>query len=463
MQVQTIAVDGLTHQYKITVPQDVVEAEVQKRLDEIGKNLEVKGFRRGKVPRSIVSQRYGSAAEQEALEQLLDSQSQAALKDKELRSISRPKVAEVKFESGQQLEYTLTVEVFPTISMPDFAAIQLEKLVAVVAEAAIDKELAELAAEYGEFKPSTRQRTEAGDTVKMRFVGSRDGVPFEGGTAEDFTIEIGSGRFIPGFEDQLINRTVGETFSFPITFPADYGSAALAGAETEFEVTIKEILEKEAAVLDDAFAQKVGEPDLASLREGIAEDSAKDLDKFSRNHLKKELFDRLDAASDFLLPAFMVAEELANLKHTFAGQEGTEEKPSDEEAQKLANRRVKLGLLLAEIGRIQNIVIEQDDLRRVLTAEAQRYPRQAKQVIEFYQRNPSYLQRLTAPVLEDKVVDYILTQVTVTEKPVSAEELAALAEDVGNSLLPSAVAGDADDAVDHDAHTCNDPSYHHHH
>lgn len=468
MQVQTIATEGLTHQFKVTVPAATVEAAVAERLQIIGKRAKLKGFRAGKVPMKILEQHYGEEARQEALQRLLDTQSQSVLNERSLRAVGRPKVAEITFNQGEPLEYGLTVEVWPTITMPEWSKVHVEKWVAAADDSSIAIALNQLAERFRSPKPSDKKVTEKGDTVSMKFVGKKDGVPFDGGTADDFLLEIGSNRLIPGFEDQLIGHSVGETFSFPITFPDNYPTASLAGVEVEFEITLKAIMEFTNPDINDELAAQAGFDSLEELKGLLRQQLSIQFDQASRTRLKKDLFDQLDKLCDFPLPKGLLDQEFAVLKQQFEAEqaEAGEEKPDEKEIQQLADRRVKLGMLLSEVTRQQGIHLSQDDLRQVLRAEAARYPGQAEKVIGFYQKHPEQLQRLTAPLLEDKAVDYIITQAKVSEKQVSRDELFAEQENasLGDVLLTSAptTAAIADDsAVDHDVHTCNDPTHNH--
>ncbi len=468
MQVQTIATEGLTHQFKVTVPAATVEAAVAERLQIIGKRAKLKGFRAGKVPLKVLQQHYGEEARQEALQRLLDTQSQSVLNERSLRAVGRPKVAEITFNQGEALEYGLTVEVWPTITMPEWAKISVEKWVAAADDDSVQIALTQLAERFRSTKPSDKKVTEQGDTVSMKFVGKKDGVPFDGGTADDFQLEIGSNRLIPGFEDQLIGHSVGETFSFPITFPDNYPTASLAGVEVEFEITLKAIMEFANAEIDDELAAQAGFDSLEELKGLLRQQLTFQFAQAGRTRLKKDLFDQLDKVCDFALPTMLVEQELTVLKQQFDAEYANagEEKPDEQEIQQLAERRVKLGMLLSELTRQQGIHLTQEDMRQILTSEAARYPGQAEKVIAFYQRHPEQLQRLTAPLLEDKAVDYIITQAKITEKQVSRDELFADQENatLGDVLLataPTTTAIADDSAVDHDAHTCNDPTHNH--
>ncbi|MBM3602882.1 MAG: trigger factor, partial [Alphaproteobacteria bacterium] len=323
--------------------------------------------------------------------------------------------------------------------------------------------------------PSDKKIAEKGDTVSMNFVGKKDGVAFDGGTAENFMLEIGSNRLIPGFEDQLIGHSVGETFTFPITFPANYPSASLAGEEVEFTITLNAIMEFANADINDDLALQTGFANLDELKGVIRKQMSIGDENLSRVQLKKQLFDQLDKLCDFPLPNGLVEQEHKVLKQQFeaelaeqaANPDVTAEPiPEDKVIEQLAHRRVKLGMVLSDLARQQGIHLTQNDMRQVLSSEAARYPGQAEKVIAFYQKYPEQLQRLTAPMLEEKAVDYVLTQAKVQEKLVSRVDLIAEQEkaslgDVLMASAPTSVAVSDDSAVDHDAHTCNDPTYNH--
>lgn len=454
MEVTESKNEGLSREFKVAVPAADVEEKIVSRLKKLAKSARIPGFRPGKVPVQLLRKRYGDALKGEVIEEAVQESSSSVMIERGLRSIGEPKIEVTSFEDGGNLEYTLAVDLFPEFELPDFSKIELERLVAEVDDEEVDKTLERLADAHKSSTPLTESRAaRTGDTVVLDFVGSVDGEKFEGGAAEDFELELGSGRFIPGFEDQLVGASAGEDRAVVVTFPKDYGEAKLAGKEATFDVKVKAIHETVPAAMDDELAKKFGMDSLDVLKQQIRDSHAEEFKKLSRMKLKRLLLDKLAEMHDFELPPSIVDREFQSIAQQFKAEKQAAESGHDhdhdhnhdhdhdhdhdvheradadltdeqrKEYRELAERRVRLGVLLAEIGRINNLRVTEDELTRAMYAEAQRFPGQEQMVFEYFSKEPKAKEALAAPVLEDKVVDFILEMATVTDRTVSAKEM----------------------------------------
>lgn len=439
MQVTETSAEGLKRAYSITVPAGEIESRIDSRLAEIAQTAELPGFRPGKVPVAILKQRFGDSVMGEVLEEAVNSGTNQALVENSLRPAMQPKIEVVKFEKGEDLEYTVDVEVMPEIEPTDFSKIEIEKLKAVPEDSEVLDAIQRLADAQKTFSAQDGRKSEEGDAVVIDFVGSVDGVEFEGGKAEAYTIEIGSNSFIPGFEPQLVGLKAGEQKTVEVTFPEEYGAAELAGKSAVFEVDVKEVRQAEAAKIDDALAEKVGLENLEALKSAISDQLGSDYDGFSRNLMKRALLDKLSDTHDFDVPPGMVDLEFEQIwtqveqQRENAGDEDEDAgKPDDElkeEYREIAKRRIRLGLLLSEVGQTNNIEVQQDEVNRAMAEQARQYPGQERMIVEYYQENPDAMSQLRAPIFEDKVVDFILEMAQVTERQVSVEELTKIPEE----------------------------------
>ena len=437
MEITETKAESLRREFKIIIPAADIEGQINDRLREVGRTVRIDGFRPGKVPLAILRTRYGPSIMGEVLEKTVNESSNNALEERGLRPAMQPKVEIVSFEEGADLEYTMAIDVMPDIKPVDFSKIKLERLVVETDDATIEDALANLAQSCKTTEAlKEKRKAEAGDVVVIDFVGSVDDEEFPGGTADGYELELGSGSFIPGFEDQLIGTAADEKRRVKVSFPADYGAEELAGKDAVFEVTVKELRRSVPAVVNDDLAKQVGLETLEDLKMTIREDHGREFKAMSRMRLKRQVLDILDTDHDFELPADMVELEAHNIWHQFedqrkaAADSGQDEDPdakSDEEMKaefhEIAMRRVRLGLLIGEIGRINNIQVNQDDLKRVLAEETRRYPGQEQAVLSHYQNSPEALESLQAPAFEEKVVDFILEMATITDKPATVEEL----------------------------------------
>jgi trigger factor len=442
MQINETSAEGLTRKYQVTIGADEVERTMQRRLKEIAKTVSLPGFRPGKVPVSVVKQRFGQSIMGEVLEQAVNESSAETLKDKNLRPALQPTIEISSFGEGKDLVYDMKVEILPDVALPDLSGISLERLKPELPDSDIDDALKNLADRYRKSETVTDgSALETGDIAVIDFVGSIDGEEFAGGSATDQPLELGSGRFIPGFEEQLTGAKTGDHVTIKVSFPADYGAEHLAGKDASFEVDVKEVKRKLPPMIDDALAEEVGLENLESLRSTIREQMISDYDRLGRQKLKRDLLDKLAETHDFTVPAGMVEiefntiwkqfeeeRERAKAAGTYQAELADDEEKTKAEYRSIAERRVRLGLLLAEIGKDANIQVTQDEVNRAIMAQARQYRGQEKAIIDFYKGNPDALQALRAPLYEDKVVDHIFEKVTLTDKLLPPKEFIAAAQ-----------------------------------
>jgi len=440
MQVTETVSDGLKRELKVTVARPEIEEKVDARLQEMKQRANIKGFRPGKVPVEHLRRLYGRSITTEVLQQTISETSQQALAEREERPAQQPQInlpedsegVENVISGDADLEYTMSFEVIPDMELADLSKLKLEKEVAEVDEEDIEKSVRQLLESSATYEPKDGP-AEDGDQVKVDFVGKIDGEPFEGGAAEDIAVVIGKNQFIPGFEEGLVGAKGGEERVVEVTFPQEYGAEHLAGKDAQFDVTVKEVGAPQLPEADDEFAKTMGFESMDKLREAIRDKLSKELEQASRTKVKRQLLDALEEAHDFELPASLVEQEFNELWQqttqqmersgkTFEDMETTEE-AERERNQKLAERRVRLGLVLAEIGQRNNIEVSDEEMKRAMMDHARQYPGQEKQVIEFFQQNPNSLMELRGPIFEDKVVDYALAMAEVTEKTVSKDDL----------------------------------------
>lgn len=435
MQVTETTNEGLKRAYKVVVPAADIEEKLTARLDEIAKSARMPGFRPGKVPAGLLKKTHGNAVMGEVLEQTVNESSQSAMKNHELRPVTQPKIEIDKFEDGEDLEYSIELEVFPEITLTDFSKLKLERFKVPADEEQVDATLEQMAASQKETKPVEDARpAKSGDVAVIDFVGRVGGEEFAGGKADGYSLDLGSGSFVPGFEEQVIGHSVGETFDVNVTFPENYAEE-LASKDAIFEVTVREIREGVPVELNDEIAKKMGLENLDELKKSIRDSHEQEMGVFTRMRTKRDLLDILDKEHQFELPEGMMDAEFNAIWDQFQKQkennpdqidEDDKNKSEDElkaQYRGIAERRVRLGLLLAEIGRVNEITVTPDELNRALMQEAQRHQGQEKEVFEYYKNNPEAMQALQSPVLEDKVVDFIIELADVEEKEVTIEEL----------------------------------------
>ncbi len=439
MEVTENTAEGLKREFTVTVSAGDLDARLNARLEELKGQVHLKGFRPGKVPVSFLKKTHGKAIMGEILEQVVGETSDQTLKDRDLRPALDPKielqgeVAEV-IEGKADLSYTMAVEVLPEIEVMDLATLSLERPVAEVADEDLEAALKELADGQKSYEARAEgEAAEDGDRVTIDFTGDLDGEPFEGGSGESVNLVIGSGTFIPGFEDQLTGAKVGDKVDVNVTFPEDYGADHLAGKAAHFAVDVQEVAAPKEVEMDDEFATKFGLENLEKLRELMQNRLKDNHNQMSRLHLKRHLLDALDEAHSFELPEGMVTAEFDQIweqvKADYERQGKSledDDKSEDElraEYRQIAERRVRLGLVLSEVGRKHTINVGQDEISRAIAERARNFPGQEQKVFEFYKNTPQALQEIRAPLFEDKVVDFILELATVTDKTVSKEDL----------------------------------------
>jgi trigger factor len=430
MNVTETAHEGLNRTWRVVVPAIEIGANVDRRLTELSKTIKLPGFRPGKVPLSLVKKRYGSSIMGEVLEKTVQDSSSKLLQDNDVRPALEPKIEVVSFAEGTDLEYTMAVEALPDIEPADLAGVSLERVVAPVDDKAVDEAIDRIANNNRDFEPVKKKRAaKKGDQLLIDFAGTVDGEARPGMDGKDYPLELGAGNFIPGFEDQLIGIKPEETKTITVTFPEQYHAAELAGKEAQFEVTAKELRAPVKTEVNDEFAKKLGLTDLETLKKMAREQIEGEYGRLTRLKLKRSLMDALAERHDFPVPQGMVELEFESIWKQVQAELTEEEKakPEDEvkaEYRTIAERRVRLGLLLSEIGKRNTIQVTQEELNRGLIAEARRYPGQEREVLDAYRNNPRALDALRAPIYEDKVVDHILGTVTLTDRAVTPEELA---------------------------------------
>ncbi len=448
MQVTETLSDGLKRAYAVIVPASDIESRRMARLTSLGKQLRLPGFRPGKVPMPVVKQRYGVAVSAEIADDSVNEATRKIVEDNGFRPAMQPTVEGVDVEAAKaspavDLAFTVAIELLPDVAMPDFASISLTRLTAVVGDGAIDEALANMASraralvELTEEELTARgdnQGAIAGDVLTVDFLGKIDDVPFDGGAANDIDVEIGGSGFIPGFAEALVGAKAGEAPTISVTFPEDYGSPNLAGKAATFDVTVKQLRKPVPAAIDDALAQKMGLETLEELRTAMTERMQAEYDRMSRQRLKRLLLDALSDMVSFETPETMTNQEFDQIWQRLSGDkeagkldaedQGKDDETLRAEYRKIAERRVRLGLLLAEIGRTNGIVVSPDELTRAMRVEAGRYPGQEQQMMEFFRKYPQMTESLRGPIFEEKVVDFVLELATLTDEVVTPEELA---------------------------------------
>jgi trigger factor len=390
---------------------------------------------------TLLRKKYGPSVMGEVVENAVNDGARKAIADHDLRPALRPEIAITSYQEGGDLEFTVQVEVLPEVEVQDLSSLKLERPVAEVTDEVVDEALERIASRRETTEPAAKtHKAKSGDVVNIDFEGSVDGVPFDGGKAEKYDLKLGSNSFIPGFEDQLIGVKQGDKTVVKVTFPADYGAEHLAGKDAEFAITVHEVKTVKPAKVDDELAKQLGMEDLAKLRQSVKEEIERDYASMSRAHLKRHLLDALAEGHSFEVPKGMVDLEFdAIWKQVEEDRKQGRVDPSDEgksddelkgEYRSIAERRVRLGLLLSEVGRKNNVQISQEDLNRAVIAEARNYPGQEHLVTQYYQKNPDAKEALRAPIFEEKVVDFITELAKITEKKVSVDELRADPDEV---------------------------------
>ena len=483
MQVTETSSTGLKRELKVTIPVTELHSRFTARLDELKGQVNIKGFRPGKVPVAHLKRVYGRSVMADVVQETVSESSKKALDERKERAAFTP---DIKFTEDQaeiekvlggtsDLAFGMTYEIVPAITVAELSHITIERPVAEVPEADIEKSLNNLVTGSATYKPAGDRAAAKGDRVTIDYVGSIDGVEFEGGKGEDAPVVIGAGGFIPGFEEGLTGAKAGEEKTVAATFPDTYGEAKLAGKAASFKVKVKEVAEPELPKVDDEFAKKFGLDSVTELRDALKARLKREYDDAARQKMKRALLDALDEKHSFELPPTLVDsefngiwnkvnEELKSAGKTFA-DEGKTEEGEKAEYRKLAERRVRLGLVLSEIGEANSIKVTDDEMARALSAQASRFPGQEQHVYKFFRENPNQLLSIRAPIYEEKVVTHVLEKVKLADKPMLAEELfKSLVEDEEhNSPFASAVLGGHAHGHDHDHDHDHDHSHDHGH
>ena len=447
MDINETSKDGLAREYELKLTAQELDSKITSRLEEVAKTANMPGFRPGKVPMTVVKARFGDQVKGEVIRGELDNGAREAVEKNELKLASQPRLDIVSYEDGQDLIAKLMVEVMPQIDIPDLAAIAVERPTLPANDDEINETMTRLADENRPTqKVEKARKAKMGDVVLIDFTGRIDGVAFDGGSASDHMLELGSNSFIPGFEEGLVGASVGETVDVKVSFPADYQAEHLAGKEAVFECPVKEIHEKGEASIDDALATKLGFEGLDKLREAVAGQLSSQHAMALRQAVKTNVFDQLAQNIDFDVPPSLLKAEYDGIAKSMAGDDGHDhdhdhdhdhshaadenlDKDQKAEANQMALRRVRLGLLLTEIGTQNNITVTDEDTKQAVMQQAYRFPGQEQQVIEYYNSNPDALRELAGPMFEERVMDYILEMAQVTDKETTVEALYAEAEE----------------------------------
>ena len=439
MNVKELKSEGLSKTFEVSVSKEDLEGKLEAKIKEMQPQVSIKGFRPGKVPVSHIRKMFGQSIMRDVVEETVNETSQKAINDNKLRPAGQPKVdlranGEDVTNGKADLEYTMTVELIPDFEVADFDKLKFTRLTTEVDEKIVEERIKKLAEGSKSYKKKAKTaKAKDGDAVLIDFVGTVDGVAFDGGAMEGHQLVLGSGSFIPGFEDGLIGAKAGEELDVKVTFPADYQAADLAGKDAVFATKVIEVQGAVDAKIDDELATKFGLENLEKLQEIIKEQTEGEFTGQSRMKLKRAILDELDKKHSFDLPAGMVAAEFDNIwaqvqAEKQAGQLDEDDakktdKQLEKDYRKIAERRVRLGLVLAEIGQKEEVSISNEELQGAMIAEARRYPGQEQQVVEFYQKNPNAIAQLRAPIFEEKVVDLIIEKAKITDKKVKEDVL----------------------------------------
>ncbi len=448
MQVTETLVDGLKREFKVVVPATELDGRLIERLNSLKDEVRIKGFRPGKVPMSHLKRMFGRSAMAEIVQDVVSEVARNTLSERGEKAAMQPQFdlpedqgeANEVLAGNHDLAYTMSYEVLPKIDLIDFKTISVERPVVEVTDAEVDEQLTRLA-------DSTRSYTtksgaaDTGDRVTVSYLGKVDGEPFEGGSDDDAVIRIGDKHFIPGFEEQLVGLSTGDKKVITVTFPKDYGATNLAGKEATFDIEVKAVAAGDEVALDDELAKRLGLELLDSLRDTVRQQLQQQYAQAIRQRVKRQILDRLDETHRIDLPQRLVEQEfetiwrrivneLSNSGHTFEDEDTTEEKARTE-YHDIAERRVRLGLVMSEIGDRAKVEITDEEMQRAMAAQLRQVPGQEQMLLDYYRQNPDALASLRAPIFEEKVVDYLLELIQVTDKPMTAEELMKQAEEDG--------------------------------
>ncbi|MEM7300481.1 MAG: trigger factor [Pseudomonadota bacterium] len=442
MQLTEVVNEGLKREFKVVVSSQELSSKLDEKLDDLKGKVRINGFRPGKVPVAHLKKLYGKSAMAEIVQETVDENAKAILTERDEKSAQQPEVnmtedeaeAEKVLAGEADFEFSLSYEVLPDFEPTDASTIKIERPIVEVDESEVDEQVQRVAESTRSYE-AKEGKAENGDRVSFSYLGKIDGEPFEGGADEDAKLVLGSNSFIPGFEDQLVGMQANDEGTIKVTFPEDYGAAELAGKEAEFDVSIAAVESAGDLEIDDETAKQLGLESLEKLKEIVRGQIESQYGSHTRQKVKRQLLDALDEKHDFELPEKLVAQEFDNIWNqitndleeagkSFEDEETTEEE-SRAEYQKLATRRVRLGLVLSKIGEDAKVEVTEEELQRGLYERIRQFPGQEQEAFEFYKNNPDALASIRAPLFEDKVVDHLLAQADVTDKVVSKEELLA--------------------------------------
>lgn len=433
MKITELKSKGLEKSYKVVAASDEIAKEYDNKLAKIAKGAKIQGFRAGKAPLAMVKKKYHNEVMSEVMDEMLRKGTNEVVTSNKLRLVNQPAVKIVKFDEGKDLEFDVNMEILPEIKVGDFSKITLNKLTADVPAEEVNKAVEYLAKTRRETVKVDGKKAAKGDTVMIDFVGSIDGVEFKGGKGDDYPLELGSNSFIPGFEDQLVGAEAGSNIDVKVKFPKNYHAKDLADKDAVFAVKVREVREPKKIEINDELAKSLGAESLDKLKETLEGRIKSDYDNASRMKLKRELLDALDKEYSFEVPESLVNAEYNAIVQQYeqakkAGRLDEEEKSKKEadllkEYKDIAVRRVKLGLLLSEVGQEAKVTIKPEDINAAIMNEARRYPGQEQLVLDYYLKNKQAVEALKAPIFEEKIIDHILTLIKLNEKKVSVEEL----------------------------------------
>ena len=442
MQVTETLKEGLKRGYSIVVTAGELDETVEQKLREAQPDFEMKGFRKGKVPLPLLKKQFGQRLMGEAMQESVDGAMSKHFQDTGDRPAMQPDVKMAngeKWKPGDDVNIDMTYEALPEIPALDVKNIKVEKMITEVEEEAVEEALKKLAENAPDFQERGKTaKSKDGDQVILDFVGTADGHEFEGGSAEDYPIVLGSNSFIPGFEDQLVGRKHGEEFDVEVKFPDDYGNTKLSGKEAVFSCKVKAVKKSVAAKIDDALAKKFGAEDLKGLKSQVSEQLEAEYVGAARGIMKRKLLDTLDKLVSFELPPSLVEAESKQISQQLWQDENPEIEGKDineievtEEHLELASRRVRLGLLLADLGQKANVEVSEQEMNQAIIQQARQYPGKEREFFEFMKKNEQMQQQIRAPIFEDKVVDYVLELADVSEKRISKDDLQRAIEEMG--------------------------------
>ncbi|MCM2455048.1 trigger factor [Rhizobium sp. CG4] len=442
MQVIETLAEGLKREIKVVIPADDMKSRLNERLADAKDKVRLNGFRPGKVPAAHLKKVYGKSIMAELVNDLIRQKPSEILTGRGEKSATQPSIAMTEDEAEADkilngeadLEFTLTYEVIPAIELKSNDGIKVTREVVEVSEDEVNEQILKVAESARSYE-TKKGKAADGDRVTMNYLGKVDGVAFDGGAAEDAELVLGSGRFIPGFEDQLVGVKAGDEKTITVTFPADYPAANLAGKEAAFDITVKDVAAAAAVEINDELASKLGLESAEKLKEIVRGQIESQYSNVTRQKVKRQILDQLDEMYKFDTPAGLVDAEFDNIWRqintdlaqsgkTFADEDTTEEE-AREEYRKLAERRVRLGLVLSEIGEKANVEVSEEEMQRALFQQLQQFPGQQKEILDFFRNTPGASASLRAPIFEEKVIDKLLGEISVTDKTVSKEELLA--------------------------------------